>query len=177
MNSGPRVEGRVGAGLEREAIAFIADMRALLERPIAKTGVLGAYTSNTVASGSLRDGLRYEIELGDNVVTMAIFAPAHWQFANDGRGPGRQPPVAAIRQWLTDKGLATGNDSQDRQRAYLIARAIGRRGTNRPPSRFYTDAVERASERIRAYLSEVFRVILGDELDRLFQNAITEYRR
>lgn len=44
----------------------------------------------------------------------------------EGRGPGKQPPFQAIYDWVRVKGLG-GEDP--RAAAFLIARAIGRRGT------------------------------------------------
>lgn len=44
-----------------------------------------------------------------------------------GRAPGKLPPIDAIEYWLKRKQLAP--EGNTRQVAYLIARAIGRRGT------------------------------------------------
>ena len=57
-----------------------------------------------------------------------VFNPAEWAIPLEvGRKPGKMPPVDAIQYWVERKGLAQGEDS--RQVAFLIARAIGRRGT------------------------------------------------
>lgn len=44
-----------------------------------------------------------------------------------GRRPGKWPPIGAIRAWVVRKQIATGDEAD--QVAFLIARAIGRRGT------------------------------------------------
>jgi hypothetical protein len=44
-----------------------------------------------------------------------------------GRKPGKMPPVDVIKLWVTRKGIASGDEAD--QAAFLIARAIGRRGT------------------------------------------------
>jgi hypothetical protein len=44
-----------------------------------------------------------------------------------GRRPGKMPPVDAIEAWVTRKGFAP--EGQEHKVAFLIARAIGRRGT------------------------------------------------
>ena len=43
----------------------------------------------------------------------------HGYYADRGRRPGKQPPIAAIEPWARAKGL----------NPYLVARAIGRHGT------------------------------------------------
>lgn len=44
-----------------------------------------------------------------------------------GRRPGKMPPVDAIKLWVIRKGIARGKEADSA--AFLIARAIGRRGT------------------------------------------------
>lgn len=46
-----------------------------------------------------------------------------------GRQPGKMPPVDAIELWVVRKGLAKAGTPEAKSAAYLIARAIGRRGT------------------------------------------------
>lgn len=48
----------------------------------------------------------------------------------DGRPPGKQPPSAAIEQWLVQKGIAarTQKDIATSSLAFLIARKIARQG-------------------------------------------------
>ena len=45
-------------------------------------------------------------------------------FSSEGRKPGKQPPLFEILKWVKEKGI--GN--KDIATAYVIARAIGRRG-------------------------------------------------
>lgn len=47
----------------------------------------------------------------------------------EGRGPGRQPPVSAIRQWLDTRGI--GTESQRDNIAWAIAKIISKQGTRR----------------------------------------------
>lgn len=44
-----------------------------------------------------------------------------------GRRPGQPPPTEAIKLWVIRRGIASGKEADSI--AYLIARAIGRRGT------------------------------------------------
>lgn len=53
---------------------------------------------------------------------------AHWYYTVHGRKPGKQPPLEAILGWVQKRGLAT--DISERSLAFLIARKIGRVGTD-----------------------------------------------
>jgi hypothetical protein len=61
-----------------------------------------------------------------------------------GRKPGKRPPVDAIEAWVTRKGIAP--EGQERQVAFLIARAIGRRG--KPGAFMFRDGLAAAEPRI-----------------------------
>lgn len=65
-------------------------------------------------------------------------------FVEYGRKPGKQPPVTAILQWLAIKG-----GTADRGTAFVIARAIGRRGiVGRFPFRRAMDAQSPQVEKV-----------------------------
>jgi hypothetical protein len=49
-----------------------------------------------------------------------------------GRGPGKQPPIADIIEWMRAKPIRARRGSTRIRSAYLIARAIGERGTIAP---------------------------------------------
>lgn len=57
-----------------------------------------------------------------------VFNPLEYALPLElGRRPGKQPPTSAIELWVTRKLGLSGSEA--RNTAYLIARAIGRRGT------------------------------------------------
>lgn len=81
-----------------------------------------------VNSGALRGSITTAVtgtpvSLHGEVVTDIIYG---WP-VEEGRRPGRMPPVDAIQLWVTRK-LGIGG-LEARRVAYVIARAIGRRGT------------------------------------------------
>ena len=81
-----------------------------------------------VDKGHLRGGIGTEVygtppEFWGRVSTPILYGlPVEY-----GRKPGKMPPVDAIRYWVVRKGIASGTEADSV--AYLIARAIGRRGT------------------------------------------------
>lgn len=57
-----------------------------------------------------------------------VFNPLEYALpVETGRRPGKMPPVEAIQLWVTRKLGLQGNEAKSA--AFLIARAIGRRGT------------------------------------------------
>ena len=51
-----------------------------------------------------------------------IDAPGYTQYMNEGRGPGKRPPLEAMKAWLKEKGIA--------EQAYWgIANKIAKEGT------------------------------------------------
>lgn len=63
-----------------------------------------------------------------------VIADVPWSiYVEQGRGPGRMPPMSAIRQWTAYRGIDPGA-------AYPIARKIGQRGTKAQP--FMRPAIE-----------------------------------
>lgn len=59
---------------------------------------------------------------------ISLFTPDYVQFAAYGRGPGKQPPVGAIVEWLERKG--TISDEKERLgTAWAIAKQIKEKGT------------------------------------------------
>lgn len=95
-----------------------------------------ARTLAPVASGQLRGS----IKVTQNRTNRGAFSRGFTVIADvpyslwveRGRGPGRMPPVEAIRKWTTYKGI-------NPDAAYPIARKIGERGTR--ATRFMSNAV------------------------------------
>lgn len=76
------------------------------------------------ASGKLANSLRYEVKGGK----LRVYALGYAPVMETGRKGGKRPPVSAIEQWLSDKGIAPQGISK-KSLAYLIARKIGKEGT------------------------------------------------
>jgi len=64
----------------------------------------------------------------NNFLSVSIFTPAHVQFAKYGRGPGKQPPLDPLIEWVRKKGIITG-EKNIRGAAFAIAKSIGKNGT------------------------------------------------
>lgn len=93
------------------------------------------------------DSIDYEIE-GDDI---KFIFPDYAKWVDEGRGPGKQPPLKKISDWTSRKGLPE-------KAAFPIARKIGREGiepTNfMDPIRDYADFIEGLEEATRKDIIE-----------------------
>jgi hypothetical protein len=76
-----------------------------------------------------------------------------------GRAAGKMPPVDAIEYWVKRKGIAP--EGQERSVAFLIARAIGRRGTQ--GAHMFRDGFDASRPRIE----QMFDQLLTDMTEAL----------
>lgn len=99
-----------GAILTEEFEALKNEIRTAYER------------SGMMASGNWGESLEV-VALPNGITIMA-------EGYADGRPPGKQPPSAAIEQWLVQKAIAarTQKDIATSSLAFLIARKIARQG-------------------------------------------------
>ncbi len=113
---------------------------ALLEQGVKQAGFIvqaAAQRRAPVYTGTLRRSIATDVRRigGDVVATVGsnlVYAPA----VEYGRRPGSMPTPQALRRWVVRKGM-------DENAAYLVARAIGRRGTKPRP---YLEPALAASE-------------------------------
>lgn len=104
------------------------DLAAAIDK-VVTIGANFIAADNPVHTGASRAGWDSEVTMvGTSKVRGAITnAQRHIEFVNDGRRPGRPPPTAVLVPWVGQKlGIPVG---PERVRvAFLVARAIGRRG-------------------------------------------------
>ena len=85
------------------------------------------------ASGTLGNTLDYIIEKDNNLYRLSLNIQDYWKYVEDGRRPGKFPPVSAIKQWIRIKPVLpsgfTGKLPSTDQLAYLIGRKIATKGT------------------------------------------------
>lgn len=80
------------------------------------------------ASGKFEEDLESNIDRTLKGYNIQLIGPAHTFWMENGRKPGKFPPIAIIRKWIDDKGIIPyGNISRD-SLAFLIARKISREG-------------------------------------------------
>lgn len=72
-------------------------------------------------------------ELNGNLFELYFNLPDYFDYAENGRGPGKFPPINAILKWIEYKRLVprsyNGKVPTTRQLAFLISRKIAEKGT------------------------------------------------
>lgn len=113
------------------------------------------------ASYNLYNSFEKIIEVGEDYFKVSISLADYWQFLENGRGPGKFPPLDKIRDWVQVKPvnpepLSNGKIPSVEQLSFLIGRKIANEGTEGRP--FFEPAKEQTirefEERINLAIEE-----------------------
>ena len=131
--------------LNEFADAFIQNARNNLE----------ANKSN--ASYNLYNSFEKVIEVGEDYFKVSISLADYWQFLENGRGPGKFPPVDKIKEWIEVKPvnptpLSNGKTPSVEQLSFLISRKIANEGTEAQP--FFEPAKEQTIREFEDKINE-----------------------
>jgi len=103
---------------------------------------VGRNYTNAVASGTLEKSLAYRLKIKGKSIDISVYAKGkasqYFLARENGRKPGKQPPVSAILDWMRIKPIKLRDkesgkfqkptEALKKQVAFLIARKIGREG-------------------------------------------------
>ena len=125
--------------------------------------IIGALKKNleahdSIASRALFQSIRTEIKVFGNSYTLELFMEDYWKWVDEGRKPGKMPPIDKIAKWIAQKGIPIRSmvkasplkrksklslseriKSRNRSLAFLIARKIAKHGTK--GTHFYSDVI------------------------------------
>lgn len=129
------------------------------------------YLSNAPqATGDLARSAKYEIRKGDNYIEVGLNLLPYWKWVEKGRKPGKMPPIDAILQWVKVKPIIPRENNgvipTEKQLAYLIARKIGRDGTD--PQNIFNESNQSAKDRFINKILEAIKKDMGTELGQAF---------
>ena len=121
---------------------------------------LDANQSN--ASYNLYNSFEKVIEVGEDYFKVSISLADYWQYVENGRGPGKFPPVDKIKEWIEVKPinptpLSNGKTPSVEQLSFLISRKIANEGTEGKP--FFEPAKEQT---IREFEDKINQAIDED---------------
>lgn len=113
------------------------------------------YHTDTIASGRLFRSITSQVigQFSTNIQVAVGSSLPYAEFAEEGRNPGKQPPVDLIMQWMVDKGVDSPYGLESG--AYLIARSIGEKGTS--GKHFFQRGVENVLDRLPTIAEGIFR--------------------
>ena len=66
--------------------------------------------TNKIASGTLYDSVLVTVQQNQQGGSLLVDLAAYGQIVNQGRNPGRMPPVEAIKIWLEEKGIGVRDE-------------------------------------------------------------------
>lgn len=86
------------------------------------------------ASYKLLNSVETVVRRNDDEFVVTIHLEDYWYYVENGRGPGKFPPIDKILEWIRIKPVIPYTDSRGRlpteeQLAFLIARKIAEQGT------------------------------------------------
>ncbi len=117
-------------------------------------------SDGSVASGHLEKSIKYSVTDTKDSVELDFTMAEYGEYVDQGRRPGKQPPISKIKQWCRIKGIPE-------TAAYPIARKIGRFG--KAGTYFFTIPIQRRRDKIRSDINK----IMGGE----FVKSLEDYIR
>jgi hypothetical protein len=89
---------------------------------------------NAFASGRLFDSVKHIVQVNDTTIELSLELEDYWKWVEEGRAPGKFPPLDKIEEWIRVKPVAPYPDSKGKvpsneQLAFLIGRKIAQEGT------------------------------------------------
>lgn len=97
-------------------------------------------SNKTNASSSLSQSIQPNIKSRQNGYNLSILMNEYWLYVEEGRKPGKMPPIKNIYEWIQNKRPLQAKIAQSPDRiaatkslAYVITRKIHREGTKAQP--------------------------------------------
>ena len=125
------------------------------------TGQLDEYTE--------RNG---EIKV-DSEYSVTLFTPSHIQFAKYGRGPGKNPPLDSILEFVSKKGIIF-DGTDERGTAFAIQASIAKKGTanwvpNAPNA--IEEAIQNELKKYNEKLAEMILIETNAEVQEIYKEV------
>jgi hypothetical protein len=146
----------------------VSTMQANLKRKIRRVGKLGAYDTDTIATGKLYKALRYTVQDDLFGIELNVYGTKYWQNADAGTPAGTKVNAPALVAWSQAKAANSGYPMQTLTiaQAASLSKRIQQSGTLSPPSRFATDAITGLQPAIDSVPSFASRLVT-DEMGRI----------
>lgn len=139
------------------------------KKPVNNPGQ--AYLTPPIASGELYRNVDvyWEQEFEGDGPKLVVEMPSYWIYVDEGRRPGKMPPLSAIDKWsVTKKGMSGIRDEKGRfiprkTLNFLRARSIGKYGfkgtnfLNKAINNFITEVEDDLGEAAAQYVSDLIK--------------------
>ena len=139
--------------LERYAEAWIKNAEANLMK------------NDSNASGALqRSMVLNDIVIDDKRMSVTIELEDYWYYVEHGRGAGKMPPIEPIVNWIESKPVPPKVEGLTvKQRAFAIARAIGKNGTK--PRPFFEKATKQTYSQFKEDIAEAVEMDIMEYIE------------
>lgn len=129
--------------------------------------------NRTNASHNLYDSFEKIIEIGEDSFKVSIALADYWKYVENGRGPGKFPPIDKIREWIEVKPVQITPDMNGKvptveQVSFLISRKIANEGTDAQP--FFEPAKQEAISRF----NDAIDLAIVDDVFDFINEAVVE---
>ena len=120
--------------------------------------------NKTNATSSLSQSIKPQIKGTQSGYRLTVLMEDYWQYVEEGRKPGKMPPIKNIYEWIRYKRPIQDKIQQSPDKiaatkslAYVIARKIGQKGTKAQP--FVTPSLKQVTtqtlaQRIGRYIAD-----------------------
>lgn len=128
---------------------------------------------NVDASGTLGNTLNFIISNEEGTFELTLNIQDYWIYVEEGRRPGKFPPINNIKQWIRIKPVLprgfAGKLPTTEQLAYLIGRKIAEKGTR---GRYiYKDTIEELGS------FEAFEEAITKDLNAQVDNVFIDFKK
>ena len=128
-----------------------------------------------IATGDLMNNVEYIIEKDSRSVSVSLQLEDYWKWVEEGRSPGRFPPVDKILDWIRVKPIVpderSGRLPTENQLAFLIGRKIAEEGIEG------THYLQESQEEVLVEFEDKLSEAVGRDVDRYMDILMTEYFR
>lgn len=118
------------------------------------------------ASNTLYNSVTYLVENGNNSFEVKLSLEHYWKYVENGRKPGKWPPISAIQKWIEIKPvlprpMANGQLPTTAQLAFLISRKIGLEGI--APKPLLQECIDNVWDVMKEFLEEALAKDIQEE--------------
>lgn len=128
-----------------------------------------------IATGDLMNNVEYIIEKDSRSVSVSLQLEDYWKYVEEGRAPGKFPPVDKILDWIRVKPIVpdenNGRLPTENQLAFLIGRKIAEEGIKG------THYLQESQEEVLVEFEDKLSEAVGKDVDRYMDILMTEYFR
>lgn len=123
--------------------------------------------NNVNASDTLYKSVKYTINNRGKYFEVNLSLEHYWKYVENGRKPGKWPPISAIEKWIEIKPvlprpMSNGKLPTNEQLAFLIARKIGLEGI--APRPLLQQSVEEVWRVMKEFLEEALAKDIENEI-------------